>query len=53
MPPSARSEVKHLFYDSFGTEILGTGLGYVKLSSLNRMLDSEEAPLVSSSVAEN
>jgi hypothetical protein len=42
-----------LFDESFATEIVGAALGYVKLFSLNEMLDNEEAPLVSSSVAED
>lgn len=42
-----------MFVDNFGTEIIGPTLGYVKLFSLNEILDNEEAPLVSSSVAEN
>jgi hypothetical protein len=42
-----------LFDDSFGTGIIGVELGHVNLFSLNEMLDKEEAPLGSSSVAED
>ena len=42
-----------MFDDSFGTRVLGAALRHMELSALNEMLENEEAPLVSSSVAED
>jgi hypothetical protein len=42
-----------LFVDNFGTGIVDATLWYEKLFASNEILDNEEAPLVSSSVAEN
>jgi hypothetical protein len=50
---SAQPEVEHLFVGNFGTEIIGAALRNAKLFSLNEILDNEEAPLVSSSVAQD
>jgi hypothetical protein len=42
-----------LFVDNFVTEIIGSKLRYGELISSNEILESEEASLVSSSVAED
>jgi hypothetical protein len=42
-----------LFVDNSRTEFIGVALRYGELFSQNEILDNEEAPLVSSSVAED
>jgi hypothetical protein len=48
-----RPEAEHPFVDNYGTGTIDLALSSVKLFPLNEILDNEEAPLVSSSVAEN